>query len=405
MRRILERGSNVDNSRLLVNESPLVLLPSLAVAFGLNEAIVLQQLQYWLSNSKAGIEHEGRKWIHNTLEEWREQLPFWSVDTIKRTLKNLRDKGLIECATLSENKWDKTLYYTLNYALIEEGTSPLSNRASCTNRGVQDAHIFNVTETSSETSSENNNIAQSAGDAEESKTEKPKRESTAEKRQRERELNYFLAMEQQKRRDLLTAIQDQEGHGPVGIPASDAQVKRCIKDLDALLAAGVTPSEIQDLAQALRSWGPSYKVTPHSLNANLPNLRAAVRSAKPLAPPTSAAPPADAPRRGRDFAKERFVMDPAVEFAVAPRKGLEAEIMGEDWAYERGGAGSLKYLALICQMGDPEAQEVFEYPPLNPAYVPHPEDGQFDYILTAAQESYKRRGLDSTGRVALRVAA
>ena len=52
----------------LINEPPLVLLPSLATAIGLNEALMLQQIQYWLSRSDKEI--DGRYWIYNTYEAW-----------------------------------------------------------------------------------------------------------------------------------------------------------------------------------------------------------------------------------------------------------------------------------------------------------------------------------------------
>ena len=36
-------------SRLLINENPLQVLPTLAVKIGLNEAMILQQMHYWLN--------------------------------------------------------------------------------------------------------------------------------------------------------------------------------------------------------------------------------------------------------------------------------------------------------------------------------------------------------------------
>ena len=39
-------------SRLLIKESPVMIIPSLAVKIGLNEAVVLQQIHYWLGISK-----------------------------------------------------------------------------------------------------------------------------------------------------------------------------------------------------------------------------------------------------------------------------------------------------------------------------------------------------------------
>ena len=38
----------MSTSPLLINEHPLMVLPSLATAVGLNQAIVLQQVHYWL---------------------------------------------------------------------------------------------------------------------------------------------------------------------------------------------------------------------------------------------------------------------------------------------------------------------------------------------------------------------
>ena len=38
----------IDMSRLLLEDEPLVVLPKLATVIGLNEAIILQQLHYWL---------------------------------------------------------------------------------------------------------------------------------------------------------------------------------------------------------------------------------------------------------------------------------------------------------------------------------------------------------------------
>ena len=41
-------------SNLLINESPLQVLPTLATYIGLNEAIFLQQVHYWLRIDKVG---------------------------------------------------------------------------------------------------------------------------------------------------------------------------------------------------------------------------------------------------------------------------------------------------------------------------------------------------------------
>ncbi len=107
-------------SSLLINEPPLLVLPSLAKAIGLNDAIITQQLHYWLENPKAGVEREGFKWIFNTYDEWQENFPFWSVSTIKRTFLDLEEKGVVISAQMDAKSRDMRKYYRLNYEKLAE---------------------------------------------------------------------------------------------------------------------------------------------------------------------------------------------------------------------------------------------------------------------------------------------
>jgi len=116
----------------------------LAERIGLNEAIVLQQICYWLEDTNSGVEHEGKRWVYNTIEEWNEQFPFWSSDTVKRALTSLRKHGLIEVEQLNKKQHDRTNFYSINHAsplLSDEGKLHSSKRATCTNRAGQAASI------------------------------------------------------------------------------------------------------------------------------------------------------------------------------------------------------------------------------------------------------------------------
>ncbi|URH94759.1 hypothetical protein M8850_03260 [Pasteurella multocida] len=109
-------------SKLLINEQRLQVIPSLAVAIGLNEAIFVQQLHYFLNISKH--KYEERIWIYNTIDEWCEIFPFWSKKTIQRTIKRLEEMGLILSTNkLNKMKMDKTKWYSIAYEKIEELTS------------------------------------------------------------------------------------------------------------------------------------------------------------------------------------------------------------------------------------------------------------------------------------------
>jgi uncharacterized phage protein (TIGR02220 family) len=116
-------------SRLLINESPVMIIPSLAVKIGLNEAVVLQQIHYWLGISKHKI--EGRTWVYNTYEEWQKQLPFWSVSTIKRSIRSLEMLGLLLSENWNQMKMDKTKWYSIDYEKLQEfEDNPLNSQAT-----------------------------------------------------------------------------------------------------------------------------------------------------------------------------------------------------------------------------------------------------------------------------------
>lgn len=128
---------------LLFNRKPIVINAELADRIGLNEAIALQQLNYWIQDSTAGEEHHGRKWVYNTFEEWqRDNFPFWSVDTIKRTFAKLKKLGLVETKQLRKAKHDHTNFYTINYEsglLTDQCNLHQSNGAKSTNHSGQNA--------------------------------------------------------------------------------------------------------------------------------------------------------------------------------------------------------------------------------------------------------------------------
>ena len=105
-------------SKLLIEEEPLQVLPSLALEVGLDCAIFLQQLHYWLRKSRN--EHDGERWVYNTLTEWQAQFPFWSPRTIQRIADQLTKRGLIKVRKLNKQNWDRTNWYTINYDAVNK---------------------------------------------------------------------------------------------------------------------------------------------------------------------------------------------------------------------------------------------------------------------------------------------
>ncbi|MEX6285516.1 conserved phage C-terminal domain-containing protein [Providencia hangzhouensis] len=120
------------SSLLLLKTRPQIVIPELAVRLGLNEALLLQQVQYWLSETSSGVDHEGHRWIYNTIEEWREQFPYFSESTIKRAFNNLKKLGVLNIEQINKRTHDRTNYYSINYehALLSDEVKMTQSNSS-----------------------------------------------------------------------------------------------------------------------------------------------------------------------------------------------------------------------------------------------------------------------------------
>lgn len=105
-------------SRILINEPPILVLPTLATEIGLNEAMVLQQIHYWLMNERNKNRFDGHVWVRNTYEQWGRQFPFWGEKTLRRTITSLEDMQLVQ-SYISNEEFRKTKFYTIQYNNVE----------------------------------------------------------------------------------------------------------------------------------------------------------------------------------------------------------------------------------------------------------------------------------------------
>jgi hypothetical protein len=111
---------------LLNVENPLLVNTRLAILIGLNPAIVLQQVHYWLTKH-CNVEHlfDGRIWTYNTYPDWQKgNFPFWSIDQIKRIFMDLEQekKLILSSQKYNRTKYDRRKWYSIDYealALLE----------------------------------------------------------------------------------------------------------------------------------------------------------------------------------------------------------------------------------------------------------------------------------------------
>nr|DAE32016.1 MAG TPA: hypothetical protein [virus sp. ctReX5] len=112
------------NELFIDKSKTLIINTDLALVLGdLNEAIVLNQLNYWLRiNRKAGKNFiDDRYWVYNSYSDWKaKDFPYWSEKTIQRTFTRLENKGVVVSANYNKLGIDKTKWYTIDTEKLQE---------------------------------------------------------------------------------------------------------------------------------------------------------------------------------------------------------------------------------------------------------------------------------------------
>lgn len=119
----------------------------LAVILGnVNDAIILNQINYWLKNNKKNNRNyiDGKYWVYNSYSQWAErEFPFWSPDTIKRSIVRLEKAEILESANYNKKVIDKTKWYTINYEKLQEIIDNFTTGQNAPTTG-QNAPIINA---------------------------------------------------------------------------------------------------------------------------------------------------------------------------------------------------------------------------------------------------------------------
>ena len=111
------------NSNVLIDETPLFVLPTLAKAIGLNEAIILQHIHFWLGIVEQGGDRskfkDGRWWVSKTYTEWQTNFSWWSAQTIQRAIQRLENIDLLLSKQYGSSDHDQTKWYTIDYDVLD----------------------------------------------------------------------------------------------------------------------------------------------------------------------------------------------------------------------------------------------------------------------------------------------
>lgn len=93
--------------------------PALAKEIGLNESLILLQIEFWISISNN--ERDGKRWTYQSVRDMQEKsFSFWSISTINRAVNKLIDEGYIIEGNFNKKKYDKTRWFALNFETLNE---------------------------------------------------------------------------------------------------------------------------------------------------------------------------------------------------------------------------------------------------------------------------------------------
>ena len=123
----------------------------IAKLYGLNEAIFIQNLYWWLQKNKIDnrnfhtaevinsngdtIQFSGY-WTYNSMRSFVDVFPFWTQRQIRTVVKSCRDKNIIYVARFNREKYDKTLWYTLAQNIVEILNTE-TNKSNPSDKNVQ----------------------------------------------------------------------------------------------------------------------------------------------------------------------------------------------------------------------------------------------------------------------------
>lgn len=98
----------------------------IATNFGLIEAILLNNIWWWVEKNKANGNnyYDGNYWTYNSTKAFAELFPYVSQKQIQNALKNLINEGILITGNYNKSVYDRTLWY----AFTEKGKCIMQKR-------------------------------------------------------------------------------------------------------------------------------------------------------------------------------------------------------------------------------------------------------------------------------------
>lgn len=98
--------------------------------YGLVEAVLIHNLQFWVARNRANDEHfhDGRTWSYNSVKAFGRLFPYLTSKQIRGGLERLEEKGVLVVGRYSDDPRDRTKWYAFSdeerFVSVEMGDLP-----------------------------------------------------------------------------------------------------------------------------------------------------------------------------------------------------------------------------------------------------------------------------------------
>ena len=98
---------------------------NIAMKYGIQPAIILNNLYFWIEKNRANEKHfyDGYYWTYNSMKAFSELFPYMTERQIDYAIKKLVESGLIIKGNYNKSSYDRTCWY----AITKAGYSILQN--------------------------------------------------------------------------------------------------------------------------------------------------------------------------------------------------------------------------------------------------------------------------------------
>ena len=88
-----------------------------AVQYGVEKAVILQNIRFWLekvkANDKDEHKHDGYYWTYNSARAFAEIFPYYNKSKVHRLLTQLEEDGVIISGNFNKAGYDRTKWYSM----------------------------------------------------------------------------------------------------------------------------------------------------------------------------------------------------------------------------------------------------------------------------------------------------